>query len=195
MARLSTLKRLKLNFAPNKVSWIDPDTQREFNAATRPELIQKIVNYRAQNNLETIENLNLVLENYWCSLPENCDLCEEVKLERGWMTYLKGAFTLVKTIAYGEYATQEEADRRSDICVSCPHNINPDKTNWQNWADEITEHAIGDRKSKNHDKLFNCEVCSCVMKSKVWYADKIELTKEELIQMPDFCWQKQEAVE
>lgn len=181
--------------APFRISWKDPDTGRRFIAKTRVELIQKIVTYRAQNELEPIENLNLVLENYWCHLRENKHLCTDATLERGWKTYLKGGINLVKTMLFNSYVDQETADKRSEICASCPMNIVPSKTNWETWADDVAEHTIGDRKSKFHDKLNSCQVCTCVMKSKVWIGEKLEFTPDELSKFPNFCWQKIEASE
>lgn len=187
---LSKIRRFKPFLAPRRISWIDPDTQRRFIARNKGELVQKIVTYRVQNELPPIENMNLVLENYWASLVENKHLTEEVTLERGWMTYLKGGITLIKTMLFDAYVAQEEADRRSDICVDCPHNVNPKKNTWDTWADATAEHTIGDRRSKNHDKIFNCEICTCLLRSKVWIDEPLELSKEEIMQLPDFCWQR-----
>lgn len=190
MAQLQKIKQLKPFLAPRRPIFIDPDTGRTITAKTRPELIQKIVTYRAQNELEPIENLNLVLENYWCCLPENKPVCEEVTLKRGWLGYLKGGLTLIKTMLYNNFVPQEEADRRANICVNCPQNIKDiEKSPAIAWSDDIAEHVIGERKSKYHDELGNCRVCSCLLKAKVWYTDEPGLSKEEVSLLPSFCWQ------
>lgn len=190
MKNLSIIKRLKNFTAPRRISWIDPDTGRKFIAKTRAELTQKIVTYRAQNELEPIENLNLVLENYWCNLPENKHLCNEATLERGWMTYLKGGLVLVKTMLFDSYVDQNEADLRSSICAKCEYNQKPQKNNIDTWVDAVVEHQIGDLRSKHHDELHNCAVCSCVLKSKVWSGESASHDDEENKQLPNHCWAK-----
>lgn len=175
---------------PLRVSFKDPDTGRKFIAKTRVELVQRIVTYRAQNELAPIENLNLVLENYWCSLPQNRHACQEATLERGWMTYLKGGLSLIKTMLFDSYVDQKTADARSNICVTCPHNVNPNKRSWDAWVDDIVEHTIGDLRSEKHDKLFNCAICTCILKTKVFSGEKFTHSEEENNQMPEWCWAK-----
>lgn len=154
-------------------------------------LMDRIIQYRYQNELPTIENLGMVLETYWCSQKHNQGLCNDMPLQRGWVATLKGGVALIKQIAFKRFCSQQEADRRAAICAGCPKNVFPDKTFFTQWSDEMAENMVGIRKSSEHDKLGNCEVCTCVLKAKV-FADPrdIEHSKEELEQMPDFCWVK-----
>lgn len=193
MAKLAIIRRLKPFLAPRKIRFIDPDTLYKYRANTRTELVQKIVTYRAQNELPPIENLDLALEHFWCSMPENKHLCHDVTLERGWMTYLKGGLNLIKTVIFDKVVPLEEAERRASICAGCPHNVNPNKANWDKWADEIAEHAVGDKKTSFHQKLFNCEVCTCNLRAKVFYDGPMDLDKEEKEKLPSFCWQLSDA--
>jgi hypothetical protein len=186
-------KQLKPFQAPRAFVFTDPDTNFRFRAKTKKELIQRIVAYRDQNNLEPLEELGIVLENYWCSLPRNQGRCEPVKeLKRGVMGYLKGGFVLAKNLWYGDknMVSPKEADRRGVICLTCIHNRFPDKKAYQRWADEIAVHSIGKKRSTYHDALGNCEVCSCPLRAKVWYGGEITLTKQERRQMQKVnCWQ------
>lgn len=185
---------MKPFMAPRRPVFIDPDTHRRIVGKTKVELVQKIVTYRAQNDLEPIENLDMVLDNYWANLPENKGLTEDVTLERGLLTYLKGGLTLVKTMLFPQFVSTEVADTRAEICVDCPKNIFPeDKGAFASWADDIAEHATGNRKSKYHDELGNCAVCSCNLRALVHYGGKFDPESEEdLKQYPDFCWKLHE---
>lgn len=185
------VKKLKPFLAPLKVQFVDPDTGHKYTAKTRTELVQKIVNYRAQNELEPIENLNLVLENYFCSLPENKHLCEVTALGRGFMGYVKGAVTIVYNMLLKNYVSQEEADRRASICIQCPHNVFPiSKDAFMSWSDELSYHTLGDRKTQFDNELGSCDVCTCPLRTKIWNGEVVRESDETNAKFPDFCWNK-----
>lgn len=176
--------------------FIDPDTGFKIKANSRAELVKYILQYRANNGLDQIENLELSLEDYLCRLPQNTGKCRpDVALKRGLAAYWKGGIMLLKSLLYKSFASQKEADLRSEVCVACPHNIFPNKNHYVRWADALAEGATRGKKSSNHTKLGNCDVCSCCMRAKVWIGkDILEVSDEELVKFPDHCWQKKEAL-
>jgi hypothetical protein len=186
-----------LSFKPFESSSIwqfpDPDSGRMHIGKTRAELVQNITGYRAQNNLEPIVRLDLVLNHYLCSLPINVGKCIQEPLKRGFMQYMKGGLALVQQLFYGEknMVDKEEADRRGAICADCPSNVKIDD-GYIKWADDLALHTIGDKKSSYHDKLFNCEACSCPLRCKVFYKGPFVLSVEEVQKMKAAkkdCWQ------
>lgn len=181
---------LSPNEVPDRYDYVDPDTGQLFVFSTKQQLIQHIISYRAQNKLEPIKHLNLVLEDYWCRRRVNAPKCIPVTLQRGWVATLRGGLRVLENIFFGEekMVTQEIADRRSEICVNCPHNIFIDKGPFIQWSDDIAEASTGGRRSKHHDDLGNCGVCSCPLRAKV-FAKDVEPTDEERPQLPAFCWQ------
>lgn len=176
---------------PSSYKWKDPDTGREFNEPSKAELIKRIVQYRVQNNLEHIEHLSFVLESYWCMLPENAGKCVPIEGNpRGAMGFLKGGIALLRTFLYDSFAPQEVADKRSEQCARCPFNIFPDKGPFVKWSDEVAIASIEDRKSKRHNDLGQCAVCSCPLKAKVFYTGNIENRKDWVENMEAVnCWQ------
>ena len=187
------LKTFKPFTGPVKYVFKDPDTSFIYQAADKKELLNRIVSYRKQNELEPIEALDIVVDNYLCGLPENRANCKHLPLERNWMGYVRGGLALLKNMLYKSYVSQAVADERASICIQCPHNVFPDKGNFLIWSDTQAEAAVGDRKSIHHDRLGNCEICTCTLKAKVWFGDEIVLPQEEYVQLPDFCWQKKEG--
>lgn len=177
--------------APSRYVFTDPNTGYEYHSKNKEELIKHIINYRAQNGYEPIEHLDLVLENYWCQLPENAGNCQKYKLKRGWFATWNGAIQVLKNIYYGEanMVDKQEADRRAEICVKCPHNIFPDKTDFIEWSDEVAEASTGGRKCDKHTELGNCGVCSCPLRAKVW-AKHFNVSEADNTRLPNFCWQK-----
>ena len=178
--------------SPYRFVFKDPDTGREFSARSKTILLKQIVSYRAQNNLEPLEELSVTIDNYLCGLPENVGACQPLPLKRGLLTTLRGGIALIENFFYGDenMVSQEEAERRAGICVTCPHNVFPDKELFVKWSDDVAEAATRGRKVSTHDKLGNCEVCSCPLRAKVFYGGKVKLTEEQNKQLPDFCWAK-----
>lgn len=183
-----------LTFLPFETSPVwklpDPDTGHIHEGTTLTKLIQNIVSYRSQNNLPQIDNLELVISNYLCGLPENQGKCRNSPLKRGILQYLKGGIALVQNLYYKEFAPQEEADRRAEICTRCPHNDFPDKSYFIKWSDELALHMVGDRKSRYHKDLGSCRICTCNLRAKVFIGTSFSLSDEEISKMNEVgCWQ------
>lgn len=184
-------KKFKPFEAPSSIEFKDPDTGHIYKSKTYAGLYKDIIQYRAQNNLEQIENLKETVENYICTLPENCNKCTGVELHRSFYQYIKGGVALVKNIAFRQFASLEVAEKRALQCVSCENNVFPDKDNFLAWSDNIAIMQVGERRSSLHDKLGNCAVCSCPLKSKVFVDGVLPApTKEEEEGFKKVnCWQ------
>lgn len=180
----------------NSLDWKfkDPDTGFDFLANSRADLVRQIIVYRTNNQLEPIENLDLVLNDYLCRLDSNSGKCWPVStLSRGFMATFKGGVTLLKSMAFKAFATQEVADSRARVCDRCPENVFPDKHGFIKYVDVVALHTIGSRKSNPSDSLGNCAVCTCILKAKVWIDSKnLSATEEEMQKFPDTCWVKKE---
>jgi len=162
-----------------------------YEAPNRKILLDLIRAYRKQNELEPLDFLPAIVEHYQCVQPDNIGRCTPApQLKRGFIQFVKGGIALLKNVAYKSYASQNEADRRAEICLNCLHNTFPDRGPFVRWADDLAEAAVGDRKSTYHDQLGNCGVCSCLLRSKVFYNGTLELTDDELAEMRKVnCWQ------
>src|SRR5262245_51890783 len=113
--------------APARFVFVDPDTKYQYEAATKEKLVEHIKGYRQQNRLKPIEFLDIILENYWCGLPENMGKCEPVpQLKRGLLHYIEGGVALLENIAMRRMVSVQEAERRAQICSTCIYNVNPD---------------------------------------------------------------------
>lgn len=195
-------KEFKPFISPRRFVFTDPDTKREFTGTSIPHLARQIRGYREQNELPPLDLLEVVIENYLCTLPIHVGSCQPIKkASRGFVQYLQGGVAFLRNIVYKSFEPQEEADRRGEICTRCPHNVFPDRGPFIKWIDDIAERSIGKLQSKHHNELGICEVCSCPLRSKVFYNGKIKLTKEQRSTMEALidpkCWQveKPEKVE
>ena len=185
---------LMYSFSPfettDKWEFIDPDTGYHYKGRTKAELIQRILAYRDQNKLEPIISLDTVVDNYLCGKPENLHKCVPVNLKRNFITYVKGGIALLTNLLMKKQVTDAEAERRAKICVSCPHNVFPDKHGFLAWSDDIAERATNGRQTSLHSQLGNCDVCSCLLKAKVFYDGPMGLDEEQKATMKKVnCWQ------
>lgn len=172
----------------------DPDIEgHEYRANSKEELLRKIAQFRQQNGLEDIDYLPWVVEDYNCRLQKNLGKCgRNDQITRSFMQYIKGGILLLKNLRYPKMVNRDVAQKRADVCITCPQNVFPDKGPFIKWSDRIAEASTGGVRVVGHDKLGNCAACSCPLRAKVWYGGPLELSKEELEQMPDVCWQKRE---
>jgi hypothetical protein len=190
------LLKFKPFTAPKRQVFEDPDTQYVFEARSRAELINLIINYRTQNELPPLEYLSIVIEHYQCGLAENSGCCQPLQtLQRGVFATIHGGMAVLKNVFFGlaNMVDQSTASARSAICKGCKYNVFPDKGAFISWSDELAEQATGGRKSEHHNELGNCDVCSCPLRAKVFSKGPFHLTKEQYEDLPDFCWQRREA--
>lgn len=171
----------------------DPETHMEFHGASIAEVAEKVRAFRKQNGFEEIELLELVIENFLCGQKSNQGRCDKRELHRSVWQYIRGGVSLLKNLLMDKTVSQEEADRRAEICVSCPLNIFPDaKDRYIKWSDRVAQASVPNRRSKHHGQLANCEACSCTLRAKVFYGGEIKLTKAEegkIKEVNPLCWQ------
>lgn len=186
------LRQFKPFEASASYEFKDPDTGHIYREKSLRELYTAIASYRIQNRLDAIEYLKEVVENYMCCMPENCNKCRMVQnLERSLHAYIKGGVALLKNMMYRKYATQAVAETRALQCKDCVHNVFPDKGPFMSWADDIAISQVGDRKVSIEKELGSCEVCTCVLKSKVHFDGTLDkFTPEETAKLKAVkCWQ------
>lgn len=184
-------RKFKAFEASVRYEFKDPDTGYFYRAGSLRDLYQQIIKYRSQNQLEPLDHLNLVVENYLCGLPENVNKCTVRELNRSIWQTVKGGIQILKNLAYKVYATQAVAEKRSKQCEGCKFNVFPDKDWKTQFGDNIAIMQVGERKTANADKLGSCEVCTCVLRSKVFFAGKLDpFTEEEVVKLKEVdCWQ------
>lgn len=177
--------------APASFVFQDPDTGHILQAKGYTQLYTDIINYRKQNNLESLDELPTVVENYLCGLPENFHRCQPIVNTPGFMGYIKGGIYLLKNMLLQRFASQEVAEERALQCFTCPNNVFPDRDYFQKWSDEKAKGEVGDRKTSLHHDLGTCGACGCPLRSKVFVAGPLPRFKpaEAAMMRAVKCWQ------
>lgn len=173
-----------------KWEFLDPDTGHLHLGRDKTELITRILAYREQNKLEPITSLSVVIDNYLCGKPENLYKCVPFQLKRNFLTSIKGGVAILTNLLMNKQVKKEVAEKRAEICIECPYNVFPDKGPFVAWSDDIADRSTGGREVSVHSQLGNCEVCSCLLKAKVFYDGPMGLDKEQIETMKKVnCWQ------
>ena len=189
------LHQFKPFHGPKEFTFKDPDSGYEYVESDFGSLLKAVMDYRSANGYEPIEMLPQVVEHYLCNLPCHYNDCKpHPRLARSVSQYYRGGVALFKSFLFKEMVEQEVADKRAAQCVDCPFNSFPEKNNFDAMADSMALRQIGERKSKHHDNLGNCAVCSCLMRSKVFFKGNFDITDAEAEKMKLVnCWQLQHS--
>ncbi len=174
--------------------FVDPDTGYHYNHnyKTFEELEMAVQQYRQQNKLPRIRKFRAVWEHYVCeNVPgmkgRCCQVGEVVK--RSFEQYYNGGKSFVKAILSGKaaFVDQKTADRRAAVCKECDQNVvNTGHSVAHYYSDAFIKANVGARKSKFHDELHTCKICTCILKAKVFYNDEMvadSITDTELVQL------------
>lgn len=96
------------------------------------------------------------------------------------------------TIKQGGVVSQEEAERRTNICMQCPYNVKIGGCEGCSGIANLVFRVIGARQTKNMGYLNQCGVCGCSLKAKVWVPkETIDATAQiqnNANDFPDWCW-------
>jgi len=177
--------------APRDFDFIDPDTSYQYKENDKNTLMRRIVSYREQNDLSPLDALSAVLDNYWCSKPQNKGLCEQNnQLHRSLWTTIRGGVAVLVNMLYPKVVADEKAEKRAAQCAICPFNEFPDKGAFVSWSDSVAVASIGKKKTSFHEELGNCKVCTCVLKAKVFYDGPVKFDAQQIQDLKSVnCWQ------
>ena len=190
---------------------------------TVPETGYRIENEHTMNGLlarveQHYEDNNIHLPKDWKESVEN-QLC--LQLPEGWCEYTDGTpargsvpilsaenlikgvtslATMVASAVKGDdvFVSQEEANRRAEICARCYQNINAGFCTSCGAMQQLTNLVAkvrGSRKTPSDKNLQNCGICGCRNEAIVHVNRKVLLSgeKSETTQArPDWCWVKTE---
>lgn len=170
-----------------------------------PNLKKEAKKHRLANNLPIPENFEAMVETQLCEQmpPGRCyfvsgsgpqKLCE-VKQD----SILAGAAAIVSLVTQwllgGDvFVSQEEANRRADICCRCPKNTGVHgctSCGVLKAAKEMLGGITGNRTTPLDDRLHACCLCGCLLKTIVHIRLDIlhkGFTDEQRALSPSHCW-------
>ena len=141
------------------------------------ELISHIRQYEKNNNLPPLQDLRIVLENFFCSRKGMDKRCIDVytpvdRTSKQVVTGIKaGLKMLYRQLTNSDMlASQEVAEKRAKICAGCPFNSKKEKPKL---TDDIMKAIVSNKKTSKDSCLGVCTKCTCPLKAKVHCAEDI----------------------
>lgn len=153
----------------------DPITTITFGPkATALELIEEVQAARTARSLDVIKNVMQAILNYMAELPENKFLFTQIDTSRKFSVYAHGAKHAGEIFGEKKWVDSYIATERARVCLNCPYNDDEMRINS---ADRIIDNRIAQMVGNRHtayDKgLHRCRLCTCPLKTKVWFSKEV----------------------
>lgn len=88
----------------------------------------------------------------------------------------------------GTFVSQEEAERRVDICIACPNNVHVSGCKGCGGVLRLAKEKLAGRSTPKDNALESCRICGCFNSVSVWIPLKSQNT--DGLEFPDHCWKK-----
>lgn len=184
------------NVAPPR-GWViyDPKTQGWSKGITFHQLVARVAQGRANNNVVTEGNLGHEVEEILCAALSPADQVAycvsgiRPPAPIHWSQVEKFLHTAKEFIGAGcKFVEPAEAERRATICSTCPYNVGLVgcgicQTTLAGLRDSILKVT-----TSQDDKLKACGICGCDNKTQVHVPlENMKATTEDL-EFPTWCW-------
>jgi hypothetical protein len=195
--------KLKISNVVPSGGWVyeHPGTGFKITAPTWNDLVTRIRNYRIANGISLGTNFEETVGSEVCQQQgwgePRCMQEEPTPLKQrnigmhdvvNFLRVLKHWLTKNPTLV-----EPQEADRRAQICTTCPYNVNVNGCAGCTNIAGLIFNTTGDRTTSHDLQLRNCQICGCVNKVQVWVPKETldqGLTPEMRGNLPDWCWKK-----
>lgn len=92
-----------------------------------------------------------------------------------------------------ERVSNDEVDRRTGICVNCPHNKQPEGCTSCNMPalTDLVNSIVGGQDRPGDSNLRGCEICMCSLRAKTRIPLQIlrkNTSEDQLKKFPSYCW-------
>lgn len=168
------------------------------------DLREKVRKHRQINRYQTGPELDQEIQEQLCSkmsaaaraaFCRDCDTSVQIKALS--LEDIKHFLKVAKSwVAKPSFVSQSEANRRAEICASCPKNLPIAGCRACQNLVKWTIGLIGQRSTPFDGKLGGCEVCGCGNQAQVHLPLPIlakGITPE--MEFPDWCWKLKPAIE
>jgi len=191
------------NVPPGGWFYTVPETGARFTGANYPHLESQIIGHYHVAGVEAPSRDGLfqrVQEGICAEHPDYCGAAVTVNPSSGnagqhvYQMALQCLRTLIAHLAgSGERVTQEHAERRAGVCVTCPQNqiLEGCSRCNMNTITVIVSKIVGAKKTSVDDRLRSCAVCHCTLRAKIWVRHSAawnHMPEKQRKQLPPHCW-------
>lgn len=182
----------------NKFPYRDPETGEKFAHTSLNGLKLQVKAHRTGNNLPIGTAINEDIEDASCrqviaehpgynGCVDSEGLTPFGKAGKVTMQMVSDAMNILymRVMKGEEPISQEEANRRAAICITCPLNVDAGAC-VSCKLKGLMRTLKGGRKVAGENQLKACDACGCDLKTKVWF--RKEAVYREGVEYPSFCW-------
>lgn len=161
-----------------------------------------VVTERNANGAPVGLGLEDEVEQWICeAYPQECQLADTLNVpKRSWgmMDIVRGTIVFAKRQITGEsLVTQEEANRRAQICSTCKPYATEFHKPCAGLCSELVQllSGIGNRATPHDNSVRSCSICGCWTKVAVWFPVDLQWsvlsdTQKAQFQSVPWCWKK-----
>ena len=183
--------------------WRDPITKVEILGMNWTMLMNRIYDHRKANSIPVGIELEEEVERDLCrDYPAECEINDprfpKVLARIGFNEILSGTKLLLKVkLENIPLVQREEAERRANICASCPFNVDFQRPCAGLCGElyNVVKAIVGNENVSNSERLKSCSLCGCFLGAAVWLPVDVQLSvlpQEKVDQFNNVphCWKK-----
>jgi hypothetical protein len=156
--------------------WVDPISKVEVLGTHWEMLMNRIYEERRANSLPCGIEFEAEVEADLCrDYPAECELNDpRFPKKRGWIPFheiVAGTKLLLRfKLAGSPLVAQEEAERRANICATCPFNVEYHRpcAGLCGELKSLVESIVGAARVSQESRLKSCSLCGCFLGAAVW---------------------------
>jgi hypothetical protein len=187
---------------PNGFEYTQPESGRVFSDYTYDRFIKDIRDHRLGNGYPITPTWEEELQDEMCRkhphwFPDHCKRIDSPKLRKVSFASALSFLGMLSRWAFkgAKFVPQEEAERRANICLTCPLNqpLQLGCGACQSTILQGISNLMGSHTTTLDEKLGACGICSCSLKVAVHFpleAQQFSLTEQMKQEFKDlgYCW-------
>jgi|SRR6478752_422550 len=173
----------------NKWRYVQPESGAVFNAFSYWELEEKIAKHRQAMGYDLAEGWKDRFQHDLCSQNAEAPCTDRPNVKKEKIT-LKDLKRFINSMAQwdGKFVAQEEADRRAEICSTCPKNQHIPGCRTCAGVLTLAKKYLLDRKTQRDAALESCGICKCFNAVAVHFP--LESQDTTGLEFPEWCWKR-----
>lgn len=185
---------------PGGFRYKDTSTGKTITGPTYRDWVNAVKRHKVANEVpvgpeleaEMQEQLCMQLPGGWC-VRDGAVYQSGVTAGLSFDKVINGTITLGDWLLNGKKkAEKQEAQKRADICSSCPFNqtIQGCTSCNQGKLMQIVNRIVGPEQLQGDNLLNACTLCGCSLRAKVWIDLEILQRHTAGVEFPEWCWLK-----
>lgn len=187
---------------PGGFRYKDTSTGVTVTGPSYKDWVKAVKAHKTANNIPFTSRLEEEMQEQLCQqLPIGWCVRDGMPFDSGVVSGLTFDKIMTGTATLGDWllnggkkVAKDEAQRRANVCGSCPFNQQPQGCSSCNQGKllGLVNRIVGGEKLQGDDRLHACTLCGCSLKAKVWLEIEVLQRHTGGVNFPEWCWLKKE---